>query len=112
MIGDEERKRAVTERTCAACADCNGRVCTVDGLIMESHDAACEYHSAKRADEGKADMGIKCPDCGGQVGRIGKGNVFVCEKGKPPMREVRYYRRRCDSTAIFIEGCEPEGVGQ
>ena len=101
----------MTERTCATCANCNGRVCTVDGLIVGSHDAACEYYSVRRAGGGKADMGIKCPNCGGQIDRIDKGNVFICEKGKPLMREVRYYRRRCDSTVIFLKKCEPEGVG-
>lgn len=45
------------------------------------------------------------------IERIDKGNVFVCEKGKPLMREVRYYCRRCDSTVIFLKKCEPEGVG-
>lgn len=100
----------MADRTCAACADCNGRACTVDGPIVGSHDAACEYHSAKRAGGGKADMGIKCPNCGEQTDRIDKGNVFVCEKGKPPMREARCHCRRCDSTAIFPKKCEPEGV--
>lgn len=101
----------MSERTCATCANCNGGVCTVDGLIVGSHDAACEYYRAKRAGGGKADMGIKCPNCGEQVGRINKGNVFVCEKGKPLMREVRYHCRHCDSTVIFIKKCEPKGVG-
>ena len=101
----------MSERTCATCANCNGGVCTVDGLIVGSHDAACEYYRAKRAGGGKADMGIKCPDCGERVGRINKGNVFVCEKGKPLMREVRYHCRCCDSTIIFIKKCEPKGVG-
>ena len=55
-------------------------------------------------------MSIRCPNCGGQIGRINKGNVFVCEKGKPLMREVRYYCRRCDSTIIFPKRCEQEGV--
>ena len=101
----------MTEKTCATCADCNGSVCTVDGFTVGSHDAACEYYRAKRADGGKADMGIKCPNCGEQTDRINKGNVFVCEKGKPLMREVRYYCRRCDSTIIFPKKCGPEGVG-
>ena len=101
----------MSEGTCAACADCNGRACTVDGFTMGGHDAACEYHRAKPADGGKADIGIECPDCGGQVDRIDKGNVFVCEKGKPLMREVRYNCRYCDSTIIFLKKCEPKGVG-
>lgn len=100
----------MTERTCAACADCNGGACTVDGFTVGGHGAACEYYSAKRADEGKADMGIKCPDCGGQIDRIDKGNAFACEKGKPPMREVRYHCRRCDSTTIFPKKCEQKEV--
>lgn len=58
---------------------------------------------------------VKCPNCDGQIdfhaGHINKGNVFVCEKGKPLMREVRYYCRHCDSTIIFLKKCEPEGVG-
>lgn len=55
-----------------------------------------------------------CPDCGGQIdfhaGYIDNGRVFVCEKGRPPMREVRYRCRHCDSTIIFLEKCEPKGV--
>ena len=100
----------MTEKTCATCAKRNGRVCTVDGLIVGSHDAACEYYSAKQIGGCKADMGIKCANCGEQIDRIDKGNVFVCEKGKPPMREVRYYCRHCDSTIIFLKKCEPEVV--
>lgn len=100
----------MSERTCATCAKYNGSVCTVDGFIMGSHDAACEYYRAKRAGGGKADMGIKCPNCGGQIMHIDKGNVFVCEKGKPLMREVRYYCRHCDSTIIFLKKCELKEV--
>ena len=100
----------MTERTCTTCAKYNGSVCTVDGFIMGSYDAACDYHCAKRTGGGKADMGIECPNCGGQIDRIDKGSVFVCEKGRPPMREVRYYCRHCDSTVIFLKKCEPEGV--
>ena len=100
----------MTERTCTTCAKYNGGACTVDGFTMGSHDAACDYHCAKRTGGGKADMGIECPNCGGQIDRIDKGSVFVCEKGRPPMREVRYYCRHCDSTAIFPKKCEPEGV--
>lgn len=63
---------------------------------------------------GKADMGIRCPNCGEQIGfhagHINNGRVFVCEKGKPLMREVRCYCRHCDSTVIFLKKCEPEGV--
>lgn len=97
---------------CTGMADggTHGRVCTVDGLIVGSHDAACEYCSVRRAGVGKADMGIKCLDCGDQIDRIDKGGVFVCEKGEPPMREVGYYRRHCDSTVIFLKKCEPKGV--
>lgn len=108
----------MTERTCATCATCakhNGRVCTVDGFIMGSHDTACEYYSVRRAGGGKADMGIQCPNCGERIdfhaGHINNGRVFVCEKGKPLMREVRYHCRHCDSTVIFLKKCEPKGVG-
>lgn len=59
--------------------------------------------------------GIECPNCGGHIdshaGRIDRGRVFVCEKGKPLMREARYHCRGCGSTVIFHEKCEPEGVG-
>lgn len=115
MISDEERKRAVTERTCATCANYNGSVCTIDGLLVVSEETAvCDYYRAKRAGGGKADMGIKCPNCGEQIdfhaGHINNGRVFVCEKGRPLMREVRYYCRHCDSTVIFLKKCEPKGV--
>lgn len=97
----------MSERTCATCANYNGSVCTVDGFIVWSYDAACDYYRAKRADGGKDDMGIKCPNCGEQIdfhaGHINNGRVFVCEKGKPLMREVRYYCRHCDSTVIFLK---------
>ena len=57
---------------------------------------------------------VTCPNCGKQIdfhaGHIDKGSVFVCEKGKPPMREVRYYCRHCDSTVIFLKRCEPKEV--
>lgn len=104
----------MTERTCATCAHYNARVCTVDGFIMGSSEAACEYYRAKRVGGGKADMGIRCPNCGEQIdfhaGHINNGHVFVCEKGRPLMREVRYYCRHCDSTVIFLKKCEPKGV--
>lgn len=55
-----------------------------------------------------------CPNCGKLIdfhaGHIDKGSVFVCEKGKPLMREVRYYCRHCDSTVIFLKRCEPKEV--
>lgn len=58
---------------------------------------------------------VECPNCGGQVdphgGHTPDGRVFVCEKGKPLMREVRYHCRRCGSTIVFLEKCEPEGAG-
>lgn len=101
----------MTERTCATCAKRNGSVCTIDCLIVGYFKAACEYYCAKQIGGGKADMGIKCPNCGEQIDRINKGSVFVCEKGRPLMREVRYYCRHCDSTVIFLKKCEPEGVG-
>lgn len=39
-----------------------------------------------------------------------EGRVFVCEKGKPLMREIMYHCRHCDSTVIFLKKCEPKGV--
>lgn len=57
----------------------------------------------------------ECPNCGEQIdfhaGHIDNGRVFVCEKGRPLMREVRYHCRHCDSTVIFLKKCEPKGVG-
>lgn len=104
----------MTKRTCETCANYNAGVCTVDGFIMESYDAACDYYRAKRDGGGKADMGIRCPNCGGQIdfhaGHINNGRVFVCEKGKPLMREVKYHCRHCDSTVIFLKKCEPKEV--
>jgi hypothetical protein len=38
--------------------------------------------------------------------------VFVCEKGKPLMREVKYYCGNCNSTVIFLKKCEPEVTGR
>lgn len=56
-----------------------------------------------------------CPNCGEQIdfhaGRIDDGRVFVCEKGRPPMREAGYRCRHCGSTVIFLEKCGPEGAG-
>lgn len=70
----------------------------------------------RRSTWGDARTGIKCPNCGERIdfhaGHINKGNVFVCEKGRPLMREVRYYCRHCDSTIIFLKKCEPEGTGR
>lgn len=40
-----------------------------------------------------------------------EGRVFVCEKGKPPMREIEYHCGNCHSTVIFPKKYEPEGVG-
>ena len=58
---------------------------------------------------------VTCPDCGGQIdfhaGHIDNGRVFVCEKGRPPMREVGYHCRHCGSTVIFLKKCESKGVG-
>lgn len=55
---------------------------------------------------------IKCPNCGGQIdphaGHINNGRVFICEKGKPLAREVKYYCDNCDSVIIFIKKCEPD----
>lgn len=57
---------------------------------------------------------VKCPNCDRQIDphadHIPNGSVFVCEKGKPLMREVRYYCRHCGSTVIFLKKCEPKGV--
>lgn len=57
---------------------------------------------------------VTCPNCGKQIdfhaGHINNGRVFVCEKGKPLMREVRYHCRHCDSTIIFLKKCEPKEV--
>lgn len=104
----------MSERTCAACANYWRGVCKIDGFIMGSSEAVCERYRAKRADGGDAHAGIKCPNCGGRIdfhaGHINNGRVFVCEKGKPLMREVRYYCRHCDSTVIFLKKCEPKGV--
>lgn len=92
--------------------DVEGREIPLD--TTKSFGAACDYHCAKRAGGGKADMGIRCPNCGGQIdfhaGHINNGRVFVCEKGKPLMREVRYHCRHCDSTVIFLKKCEPKEV--
>lgn len=58
---------------------------------------------------------VKCPNCDRQIdphsGHIPNGRVFVCEKGKPLMREIEYYCENCDSTIIILKKCEPEGVG-
>lgn len=59
-------------------------------------------------------IGIKCPNCGRQIdphaGHINNGRVFVCEKGKPLMLEVKYRCGNCNSTIIFLKKCEPKGV--
>lgn len=104
----------MTERTCATCVNCNGRVCKIDGFIMGSSDAACEFYRAGQTGDRDEGTGIKCPNCGRQIdfhsGHINRSNVFVCEKGKPLMREIMYYCRACDSTVIFLKKCEPEEV--
>lgn len=57
---------------------------------------------------------VTCPNCGRQIdfhaGHINNGRVFVCEKGKPLMREVKYRCGHCNSTVIFLKKCEPEGT--
>lgn len=57
---------------------------------------------------------VTCPNCGEQIdfhaGHINNGRVFVCEKGKPLSREVKYHCGNCDSTIIFIKKCEPKEV--
>jgi len=59
---------------------------------------------------------VTCPNCGRQIdfhaGHINNGRVFVCEKGKPLMREVKYYCGNCNSTVIFLKKCEPEVTGR
>lgn len=85
------------------------REATAIGYTPDGDGAMC-----RRTDnDGRAST--KCPNCGKQVdfhaGHIDNGRVFACEKGKPPMREARYHCRHCDSTVIFPEKCEPEGVG-
>lgn len=71
-------------------------------------------HIARSAARRWLKMDIECPNCGGQIdfhaGHIDNGRVFVCEKGRPPMREVGYHCRHCDSTVIFLKKCEPKGV--
>lgn len=83
---------------------------------MGGPEAACGRHRARRADGEDARAGIKCPNCGGRIdfhaGHAPNGSVFVCEKGKPLMREVKYYCGNCDSTVIFLKKCEPEGAGR
>lgn len=109
----------MTNRTCATCATCANYwcgVCKIDGFIMGSYDGACERYRVKQADRGDAHTCIKCPNCGGQIdfhaGHINNGRVFICEKGKPLSREVKYHCDNCDSTIIFIKKCEPEGAGR
>lgn len=104
----------MTEKTCLTCANRNAGVCMVDGFIMGSSEASCEYYRAKQAEGGDVQAGITCPNCGERIdfraGYINKGKVFVCEKGRPLMREVRYHCRHCDSTVIFLKKCEPKEV--
>ena len=70
--------------------------------------------SAKQAEDGDVQTGITCPNCGERIdfraGYIDKGKVFICEKGRPLMREARYCCRHCDATVILLEKCEPKGV--
>lgn len=85
------------------------REATAIGYTPDSDSIMC------RRIDNDGHISIECPNCGGQIdfhaGHIDNGRVFVCEKGKPLMREVRYYCRRCDSTVIFLKKCKPEGVG-
>lgn len=78
------------------------------GYTPDSDSVMC-----RRIDNGGR-ASIKCPNCGKQIdfhaGHIDNGRVFVCENGKPLMREVRYHCRHCDSTVISPEKCEPKGV--
>lgn len=102
----------MTKRTCATCANYWCGVCKIDGFIMGSSEAVCERYRAKQADGGDAHTCIKCPNCGRQIdhhaGHIPNGRVFICEKGKPLSREVKYYCDYCDSVIIFIKKCEPD----
>ena len=61
---------------------------------------------------GDGPAGIECPNCGGRAGHIDNGRVFVCEKGRPLMREARYYCPHCGSTAVFLEKCGPGATGR
>lgn len=84
------------------------REATAIGYTPDSDGVMC-----RRIDnDGRAS--IKCPNCGKQIdfhaGHIDNGRVFVCEEGKPLMREVRYHCRHCDSTVIFLKKCEPKAV--
>lgn len=85
------------------------REATTIGYTPDSDSVTC------RRIDNDGHTSITCPNCGGQIdfhaGHINKGNVFVCEKGKPLMHEVWYYCRHCDSTIIFLKKCEPKGVG-
>ena len=55
---------------------------------------------------------VECPNCGRRIdphaGHIPDGRVFICEKGRPLAREVKYHCDNCDSVIIFIEKCEPD----
>lgn len=70
--------------------------------------------SAPGAEGGRWTMPIECPGCGRRVdlhaGRIDDGRVFVCEKGRPPMREARYRCAHCGSVTIVIQKCGPREV--
>lgn len=135
MTTDEKRRKAVhtlrrldnvvddedLDRTIAHEASIPGMVRDaafgLDGGI--SHCSRCGHEASAYGDSDcdPEDFTYRpeCPNCGGQVdfhaGHIDDGRVFVCEKGRPLMREVRYRCRHCDSTIIFIEKCEPKGVG-
>lgn len=77
----------MSERTCATCANCNGRVCTVDGLIVGSHDAACEYYRGETRDyvpertchmepdetasHAMCGPAVRCDACGAAVPAVG-----------------------------------------
>lgn len=36
-------------KTCGTCANYDGRACKIDGFIMGSYEATCEYYCTKRA---------------------------------------------------------------
>lgn len=109
--------RGECENEMGACD--NGCECSVCGCRVEDEE---HYHVSGTWNfcpqcgrkEGSEPCLLNAPNCGRQIdfhaGHINNGRVFVCEKGEPPSREVKYHRGNCDSTIIFIEKCEPKEV--
>ena len=55
----------MTKKTCATCANYDGRACKIDGFIMGSYEAVCERYRVKRnADTREPYCGTEEPDCG------------------------------------------------